>query len=62
MADRVITVVMVDITNFVHLQEPVSKRSVRLTLTPEQAALLKPRSEYESEAYCFLEPPESPDA
>ena len=61
---RILTVVIRDDSPFVHMQEPVRHRTVRIELTDAQIEQLRMRQTgtvmgvpmYEDVAQCFLEP------
>jgi hypothetical protein len=50
-----LTVIIIDITNMIHLNNCPTMRSVQITLTPEQVARLDFRNENESISNCFIE-------
>lgn len=65
---RIMTFIIRDDSPFIHMQEPVTCRSVQVTLTPEQQQAIAVRCTgtiagrpiYEEVRECFLEPEDNP--
>lgn len=53
----IITVVIRDVSPFIHLHEPVTYRSVSISLTKEQEKILKFFHQNEEISLCFIETP-----
>jgi Flp pilus assembly protein CpaB len=51
-----LTVIIMDPTNKIHLEEPVTRRSVRIELTADQEKSLALRNKMEEISLCFIEP------
>lgn len=53
-----LTVIIHDATNQMHMQEPVTHRSIQVTLTAQQVLDLRLKNKNEGISFCFIEPVE----